>query len=101
VKYIPQKLLEHLCSNVDSNEFKAGTRKNNFLAYSAGQQLGYDTLEDLIDHHSELITEQVSKKRYELSVHNQEIEKIGKVKSKANRSSIEGILKLKKVSRLR
>jgi predicted ATPase len=96
VKYIPQKLLEKLCTNIESEEFKAELEKIIYSHIEPEDRLGFDSLESLIKHKSALVQDQIDRKLRDLSDVNEEIQEFEIQASQEHRKSIAGELELKR-----
>lgn len=96
VKYIPQKLLENLCSDIESDDFRHEIEKIIYSHVPEDDRLGLNSLDELIDHRTAQILPQISKKLNALSLVNKEIENLEKLSSPSYLQSLSNELNLKK-----
>ncbi|MFZ0692955.1 MAG: AAA family ATPase, partial [Alphaproteobacteria bacterium] len=76
VKYIPQTYLEKVCTETEpgqKSEFQRELRKVIFSHISDAEQLGKESLDDLIEYKTEEMTDQVNTYRQEISRLNVEL----------------------------
>lgn len=87
VKYVPQKYLEGLCSDRD-DKFEKELKKVIFSHIPDEDRLNYDTLDELISYHSEIVMENIELKKNDISKLNSKIIKLESCKTEEYKKEI-------------
>lgn len=95
VKYIPQNFLESVCANVESDQFERELKQIIYYHTPVENRLGKSSLDELIDHQSSLVNDEISRLKFELSKLNSEIVFTEHKATENYKTSIENQVQLK------
>src|SRR5690606_31032286 len=98
VRYIPQTYLEKVCTETEpgqQSEFQAELRKVIFSHISEADQLGRQTLDELIEYKTEELKGQISNAQREIERVNGELVRLEEKSAPAYAARIEALLRQK------
>ncbi len=96
VKYIPQNFLEHLCTNIESDDFEKELKQIIYSHTPNDKRLGKSSLDELINYKSSLVNDQIAQIKARISHINREIKILEGKATQDFKKSIESQLEHKK-----